>query len=73
MLISSTIFASGRPVHLDNIFTWLNAPQFIPLFQKLMRQLFKFDHYSLLTNEVYALVLQSIVGLRVVTTHGAAS
>ena len=39
--------------HTYCIYTWLNAVEFFTLVLKIMWQLFKFGHYSLLTNNVY--------------------
>jgi len=46
----------------SGIFTCLTAAAYI-YFQKSMWWLFKFDHYSLFTNDVYTLMLKLIVGL----------
>ena len=48
------------------VLTWFNAVAFITLIIRgnyLTRQLFKFDHYSLLTNDVYVQIFTINCGL----------
>ena len=35
------------------IFTWLNATVFITLVRKIMQQLLKCDHYTILEDNIY--------------------
>ena len=52
-LYSVVVISHYLTVNLPYVFTWLNAVALLPKFEKSVWRLFKFDHYSILRDEVY--------------------